>query len=151
VDPATKLFTIVDLSSVWVIANAYERDLHLIHDGDRATVNARAYPSLSLEGRVNYIDPQLNEQTRTALVRVEVSNPRGELRLGMYGDVAIAATATTPVVTVPKSAIQTVGSHQAVYLAMPSDPTKFTEREVQLGRSAGDVIEVVSGLKAGDS
>jgi cobalt-zinc-cadmium efflux system membrane fusion protein len=151
VDPATKLFTVVDLSSIWVIASAYERDLHRIREGARATVTAKAYPELSLEGRVSYIDPQLNEDTRTANVRVEVANPRGELRLGMYADVVIAGSGGAPVVTIPKRAIQNVGNHQVVYVPAPNDPTAFTEREVRVGRAVGDALEVVSGLKAGDS
>jgi membrane fusion protein, heavy metal efflux system len=151
VDPAAKLFTIVDLSNVWVIANAYEQDLHRIRDGARATVTLKAYPELSLEGRVRYIDPQLSENTRTAKVRVEIANPRGELRLGMYAEVVIVAAASTSAVVIPRSAVQNVGRHQVVYLAAPNDLTKFTEREVQVGRSMGDLLEIVSGVNAGDS
>src|SRR4030095_10185822 len=84
VDPAAKLFTIVDLSNVWVIASAYERELHRLHEGARATITTRAYPDTALDGRISYIDPQLSADTRTTKVRVEVANPRGELRLGMY-------------------------------------------------------------------
>jgi membrane fusion protein, heavy metal efflux system len=151
VDPAAKLFTIVDLSSVWVIANAYEQDLHRIREGARATVTLKAYPERSLEGRVRYIDPQLSENTRTAKVRVEIANPLGELRLGMYADVVIVAASSTSAVTIPRSAVQNVGRHQVVYLAAPNDLTKFTEREVQVGRSMGDLLEIVSGVNAGDS
>jgi membrane fusion protein, heavy metal efflux system len=151
VDPAAKLFTIVDLSSVWVIANAYEQDLHRIREGARATVTPKAYPERSLEGRVRYIDPQLSENTRTAKVRVEIANPRGELRLGLYADVVIVAASSTSVVTIPSSALQNVGRHQVVYLAAPNDLMKFTEREVQVGRSMGDLLEIVSGVNAGDS
>ena len=150
VEPATKLFTIVDLSSVWVIADVYERDLHRVREGARATVTARAYPDRSLEGRVSYIDPQLSEGTRTARIRVEVANPRGELRLGMFADVVIAGGGTQ-VLTVPKSAIQSVGGRQVVYLPAPDDPTKFAEREVRVGHATGDLVEVVSGVNAGES
>jgi RND family efflux transporter MFP subunit len=151
VDPAAKLFTIVDLSTVWLVADAYEQDLHRIRDGARATVMARAFPDRPFEGRVSYIDPQLSEATRTAKVRVEVANPRAELRLGMYADVVITAAGGRPVLAVPKGAVQNVGGRQVVYLPAPDDPTKFTEREIHAGRSEGDLIEVVSGLTAGDS
>jgi RND family efflux transporter MFP subunit len=151
VEPATKLFTIVDLSSVWVIADAYERDLHLVRDGARARVVPQAYPDQALDGRVSYVDPRLNEGTRTAQVRVEVPNPRGDLRLGMYADVVIAGAHGVQVPAIPRSAVQNVGSHQVVYLPTPGDPASFTEREVQIGRSAGDLLEVVSGVRAGDS
>jgi hypothetical protein len=85
-------------------------------------------------------------------VRVEVANPRGELRLGMYTDVAIAGgVGGAAIATIPKGALQNVGSRHVVYLPVPNDPTTFTERDVQVGRMVGDRIEVVSGLKPGDS
>lgn len=151
VDPATRLVTIVDLSSVWVIASVYERDLSRVREGARATVTVAAYPDLSLDGRVSYIDPQLKPDTRSAQVRIEVANPRGDLRLGMYADVVIADAGITAALAVPKDAIQNVGEHQVVYLAVPGDATKFIEREVQAGRATGNAVEIVSGLKQGDS
>jgi RND family efflux transporter MFP subunit len=151
VDPTTKLFAIVDLSNVWIIADVYERDLHRVREGARATVTTNAYPDLSFDGRVSYIDPQLNAGTRTAKLRVEVANPRGELRLGMYTDVAIAAASDTPVLSVPSGAVQNVGDRQVVYLAVPNEVGRFVEREVTLGRSSGDRVEVASGLTVADS
>jgi RND family efflux transporter MFP subunit len=151
VDPAAKLFTIVDLSNVWVIASAYERELHRLHEGARATITTRAYPDTALDGRISYIDPQLSADTRTTKVRVEVANPRGELRLGMYADVVIAAAGETPALTVAKAAIQNVGDRQVVYVLAPGDSTTFLEREVRTGRTVEDRVEVVSGLKGGDA
>jgi cobalt-zinc-cadmium efflux system membrane fusion protein len=151
VDPGTKLLTIVDLSNVWVIADVYERDLHRVREGVRATVTTNAYSDRSFEGTISYIDPQLNTGTRTAKVRIEVANPRGELRLGMYTDVAIAVGGASSVLSVPKGAIQNIGDRQVVYLPVPEAPAKFIEREVRVGRSSGDILEVLSGLAAGDS
>lgn len=151
VDPTTKLFTVVDLSNVWIVADVYERDLQRVREGTRATVTTTAYPDRPLEGRVSFIDPQLNTTTRTAKIRVEVANPRGDLRLGMYTDVAIASPGTAPVLSVPKEAIQSVGDRQFVYLSSAGDTTKFVEREVRLGRALGNQVEVASGLSAGDS
>jgi RND family efflux transporter MFP subunit len=151
VDATTRLLSIVDLSSVWIIGDVYERDLHRVAEGARATVTTRAYPDLSLDGRVSYIDPQLSAGTRTAKVRVEVANPRGELRLGMYTDVTVASASHTPVLSVPKGAVQTVGGRQVVYLPVHDEAAKFVEREVTLGRSSGEAIEVVSGVAAEDS
>lgn len=151
VDSSTKLFAVVDLSSVWVVADVYERDLQRVREGTRATVTTTAYPDLPLEGRVSFIDPQLNTGTRTAKVRVEVSNPRGDLRLGMYTDVAIASPGTASVLTVPRDAVQSVGDKQVVYVSPPDDPGKFVEREVSLGRTVGEQVEVLAGLSAGDS
>lgn len=151
VDPTTKLFTIVDLSSVWIVGDVYERDLQRVREGARATVTTVAYPSQPVEGRVSFIDPQLNAATRTAKVRVEVSNPRGELRMGMYTDVAIESAGTTAVLTIPRDAVQSVGDRQVVYVPSTTDGAKFIEREVRLERTAGDQVEVLAGLSAGES
>ncbi len=92
VDTATKLFTVVDLSSVWVVGALYERDFSRVRVGSAASITTTADPN-PRQGRVSYIDPQVSVDTRTARVRVEVPNPRHELRLGMYADVDVAATA----------------------------------------------------------
>jgi len=150
VETTTKLFTVVDLSSVWVIGALHERDFSRVHVGASATVTTTAYPGLALHGRVSYIDPQVSPDTRTARVRVEVSNPRQELRLGMYADIEIVAPANTQTVTIPRSAVQNVGDRQVVYLAHASEPGRFIERAVRLGEPSGERVEVLSGVKPGD-
>lgn len=150
VDPTTKLFTVIDLSNVWIIGDVYERDLHRVREGARATVTTNAYPDLALDGRVSYIDPQLDTTTRTAKVRVEVPNPRGVLRLGMFTDVAITSSRTPPVLSVPNGAIQNVGDRQVVYAALSDGASTFVERGVRVGRSLGDRVEILAGLAAGD-
>jgi RND family efflux transporter MFP subunit len=151
VDPSVKLFSVVDLSNVWIVADVYEKDLGRVRVGAPATVTTAAYPGLSLSARVSYIDPQLNASTRTAKARIEVANSRGELRLGMYTDVAIETAQGTSVISIPKSAVQSVADRQVVYVTVPGEPTKFIEREVRLGNSSGDVVEVISGLSSRDS
>ena len=150
VDTATKVFTVVDLSSVWVVGALYERDFSRVHAGRAASVTTTADPSHARQGRVSYIDPHVSADTRTARVRVEVSNPRQELRLGMYADIEIAATASGQAVMVPRSAVQTVNDRRVVYVANPTEPGKFTEREVRLGDASGEQVEIVSGVQPGD-
>lgn len=150
VDATTRLFTVVDLSNVWIIADVFEKDLSSVRVGERATVTTQAAPETSLGGRVSYIDPQLDVTTRTAKVRVEVANPRGELKLGMYADVLVAASAAGVIVSVPKGAVQNVSERQVVYLPMPEEPAKFLEREVRIGRTSDDLVEILSGVAAGD-
>jgi cobalt-zinc-cadmium efflux system membrane fusion protein len=149
VDRATKLFTVVDLSTVWVVADVYEGDFSRVHVGDETRVIMPAYPESIHRGQVSYISPQVSAETRTAKVRVEVPNPRGELRLGMYADVVITGRAGA-VPMIARSAVQHVGDRTVVYVVHPEEPGKFTEREVRLGRSTGEQVAVVSGLHVGD-
>lgn len=151
VDPATKLFTVVDLSSVWVVANLYEKDFARVRVGSPATITTQAYPDLVLQGRVSYVDTQVSPETRTAKVRIEVPNARGELRMGMYADALFGEGRdgqSTPVI--PRSAVQNIGDRTVVYLVDPKDPEKYIEREVRLGAVTGDQVAVIAGVMPGD-
>ena len=150
VDPSTELFTVVDLSTVWVIGALYERDFSRVSVGSQATVTTTAYPGLVLKGKVSYIDPQVSADTRTAKLRVEVTNREQLLRLGMYADMAIEDRVTTGVLVVPRTSVQSLGARQVVYLVEPKQPGKFVEREVRLADRVGDDVQVVAGVAAGD-
>jgi len=150
VDPSTALFKVVDLSTVWVVADLYERDFASVSLGTVVTVTTAAYPGIALPGKVSYIDPQVNPDTRTAKLRIEVANRGQQLRLGMYADVSVTETASSEVLVVPRTAVQTVGDRQVVYLADPKQPGKFVEREVRLGNVVGKDVEVTSGVMASD-
>ena len=128
----------------------YERDFSRVRVGNDATVMTAAYPGLSLRGRVSYIDPQVHAETRTARVRVEVPNPRGELRLGMYADLVVAGAPGASVPVIPRSAVQNVGDRTVVYLANPKEPGQFRQREVRLGDPSGEQVEVTAGLQPGE-
>ena len=150
VDTATKLFTVVDLSTVWVVADLYEKDFSRVGVGSEAVITTSAHPGVTLRGRVGYIDPQVSPQTRTAQLRIEVPNPRGELRLGIYADVVVTGAPGASSLSVPRGAVQNVGGRTVVYLAIPKEPGKFIEREVRLGQTSGDHVEVASGVQPGD-
>jgi membrane fusion protein, heavy metal efflux system len=150
VDPATKLFTVVDLSTVWVVADLYEKDFSRIRVGSQVAITTSARPDVTLRGRVSYIDPQVSADTRTAKVRIEVPNTGGELRLGMYADVVVAGASATSAPRVPRNAVQNVGDRTVVYLTNPKEPGKFVEREVRLGQTSGEQVDVVSGVQPGD-
>jgi cobalt-zinc-cadmium efflux system membrane fusion protein len=150
VDTATKLFTVVDLSTVWVVADLYERDLSRVRVGTEAAITTSARPELTLRGHVSYVDPQVSAETRTAKVRIEVANTGGELRLGMYADVVVFGASGTSAPGVPRAAVQNVGDRTVVYLANPNEPGRFVEREVRLSQTSGEQVEVVSGVQPGD-
>jgi RND family efflux transporter MFP subunit len=149
IDPATPLFTIVDLSTVWVIADLYERDFAKVRVNSPATVTSAAYPDLTLEGRVSYIDPQMQPETRTAKLRVEVPNASGQLRFGMYVDVQ-AGEAVRSGLLVPAAAVQMVGVRPVVYVASQEHPGRFVERTVEVGAASGGRVPVLAGLEAGE-
>jgi RND family efflux transporter MFP subunit len=150
VDQSTQLFTIVDLSTVWLVVDVFEKDFDRVRVGTAATITTRAYPDLALPGRVSYIDPQLHAETRTAKVRIEVPNARDELRLGMYADAVFQTEAAASAPAVPRTAVQNVGDRMVVYLASATEPGKFVEREVRLGAAAGDFVAVLTGVRTGD-
>jgi membrane fusion protein, heavy metal efflux system len=149
VDGATRLFTVVDLSTVWIVADVYERDFSRVRIGSEAAITTPAYPGTTLRGRVSYIDPQVNAATRTAKVRIEVANARSDLRLGMFADVDISTGEATARAMIPRASIQQVGNRSVVYVVDPQ-PGRFVERAVTLGASSGQQVEVVSGLQPGD-
>ena len=150
VDPTMKLFTVTDLSTVWVVADLYEKDFAGVPLGTQATVATAAYPDAEHHGTVSYIDPQLSAETRTARVRVEVNDPRHELRLGMYATMTIPIATEQGAAMIPRSAVQNVGDRTVVYLADATQAGRFSERDVRLGAISGDRVAVRDGLRVGD-
>jgi RND family efflux transporter MFP subunit len=151
VDPSMSLFTISDLSSVWIVGELYERDFGAASVGTPVSVTFPAYPDLQLSGKIAYIDPQVKAETRTAQVRVEVPNPKRQLRLGMLAEVLLANGQQSNSISIPRSAVQTLANRTVVYVQDPRTPTRFIERQVVLGESAGtDSVRVESGLQVGE-
>jgi cobalt-zinc-cadmium efflux system membrane fusion protein len=153
VEAGTPLFTVADLSTVWVVAELFEQDFARVRVGTPVTVTVPAYADLRLQARVSYIDPQVSAATRTAKVRVELPNVGQQLRLGMYADVQVGVSSAADLtgVTVPRAAVQTVGDRSVVYVASAGIPGQFVERAVRLGDAAGAQVRIVSGLTAGES
>jgi RND family efflux transporter MFP subunit len=149
IDLATALFTVTDLSTVWVIADLYERDFEGVGVGSPVSVTTPAYPGMDLRGRVDYIDPQVQPETRTAKLRAEVPNAGNRLRFGMFVDVSIGARSARPVVMVPKGAVQTVGTQSVVYVS--TGPGRFVQRDVTIGDAMGNEVAISSGLEPGDA
>ena len=150
VNSGQELFVVTDLGTVWVIGDLYERDFPRVRVGSQATVTVPSAPDGKTQGRVAYIDPRVDPATRTAKVRVEVSNRSGDLRLGMFVTVAFQTNATEHVTVVPPAAVQTIGDRSVVYVPADSDEGKFVERLVKLGARSGEFVQVLEGLKPGD-
>lgn len=144
-----ELFTVADLSTVWVMASINEKDFSVIHAGTTAAVTAPAYPGRVWKGRVVYIQPQVDPNTRTAQARIEVANPDEDLRLDMYMDVAFMS-ATGKGLAVPESAVQAIGEKQYVFLPVSDSDGSFAVREVKLGPASNGFYPVLDGLKLND-
>lgn len=150
VDPTTPLLTVTDLSTVWVIVDVYEKDFSQFKVGSPAQITTHAYPDRVIEGRVSYIDPQVSPETRTAKARIEVPNPRGDLRFGMYAEALFRNGSGALMPMVPRASVQNVGDRTVVYLVDPGRPGTFIEREVRVGAAVGDQMPVIAGVQAGD-
>ena len=154
VQAGASLFSIADLSTVWVIANVPESQLNMLRVGTLAEVRSAALGQTIAKGRVTYIDPVLNEETRTGRVRLEVVNPNQQLKIGTFVEVGFtgAAPSTLPVATelvVPAGAVQTVEGKTVVFVPGPK-PGQFVSRDVELGDQTDGFRKVLSGLVAGD-
>jgi RND family efflux transporter MFP subunit len=149
-NPAQELFTVADLSKVWVMASINEKDFSTIPVGTAATVTASAYPGRVWRGRVVYIQPQVDPNTRTAQARIEVTNPGEVLRLDMYTDVAFISETGKKVLAIPESAVQAIGDKQYVFLPVKDSDGSFSVRQVRLGPPANGYFPVVDGLKLDD-
>lgn len=146
-----ELLRITDLSSVWVIAQVFERDLVRLRVGSGASVTSDAFPGSVFRGQITYIDPQFDNATRTGKVRIELDNPGGALKLGMYVKAAFGALGdsekTAPVISA--SAVQRIGDQDTVFLPT-EDPVVFALRSVRLGPDVDGRRVVLEGLKVGD-
>jgi cobalt-zinc-cadmium efflux system membrane fusion protein len=146
-DNSPNLFTISDLSRVWVLCDVNENDVPAVRVGDAADIRANAYPDQVLAGHVGNIGAVLDPTLRTAKVRVELPNP-GFLRVGMFVTAAFHGQAKTPHVVVPGTAVLHLHDRDWVYLA--TGERTFERRAVVIGPTlSGNLQEVVSGLAAG--
>jgi multidrug efflux pump subunit AcrA (membrane-fusion protein) len=147
--PGERIYRLADLSSVWVLAQIYEQDLAFVRVGQDATVRVTYGSERLIEGSVETLLPQVEEQTRTATARIVLPNPDASLRPGMFVDVRFVAKLADAAVLVPDLAVLRSGEHNTVFIAR--DNGTFEPREVRLGvRSQGNFYEVLSGLAAGE-
>ena len=151
VEANKELMRVTNLASVWVIAQVYERDLGLLRTGSGASVTTDSYPGKLFRGHVTYIDPNINQETRTAQVRVELENPGQILKIGMYVNVAFGSTGTAErtMPTIPSTAVQNMKEKQVVFVATDK-PTVFAIKPVRLGKENNGQYTVLEGLNVGD-
>src|SRR6266436_366126 len=146
VQPDTRLFTITDLSKVWIYAAVFQDEIGKVHPGDPATVTVDAYPGTSFDGRVDFIQPQIDPMTRTAKVRCEFKNPKGQLLPGMFAHVALDLPMGEQTV-IPDTAVLRTGTHNVAFIDRGDG--YLTPAEIELGPHVGDQFIVLKGLAQG--
>jgi membrane fusion protein, copper/silver efflux system len=148
VDPEMELFTIIDLSEVWVLGEIYEYELPFVRVGQLAEVSfPYAVPAKTLHGKVSFISPFVDPKTRTSQVRIEFSNPGLELKPDSFANVVLHANLGSLLV-VPQDAVLNTGTEQYVFLDLGQGYVE--PRRVQVGPASGESVAILKGLKPGD-
>jgi cobalt-zinc-cadmium efflux system membrane fusion protein len=150
VQKADDAFRIIDLSRLWILLDVYEKDLRRVHVGQQVDLRSEARPGETSHARVAYVNPLLDEKTRTAQVRVELDNTDGKLSPGQFvsarliGDPSLAPIEA---LAVPRSAVQTIDGRRVVFVKRGE---RFERRVVELGQSGAELVEIKSGVDEGD-
>ena len=146
--PGDTPFEITDLSRVWGIADVYEPEIPRVRLGMPADLDLSTFPGEVFHGRVAFIDPLLDPKSRTVKVRVELPNPKGELKPEMFGEMRLKSQ-TRKGLVVPVDAVLDSGARKIVFVALGDG--RFEPREVQVGSNLGEKVEILSGVKAGET
>jgi membrane fusion protein, copper/silver efflux system len=146
--PGDVLFRVADTSVVWAMVDVAERDLGAIAVGQPVTVKARSFPGREFQGKISVIYPQVNRETRTARVRIELPNADLALLPDMYVDADINTGNPDPVLAIPDSAVLDTGSKQAVFV--DKGQGRFEPRDVKLGHRGDGYVEVRAGVAEGE-
>lgn len=146
--PGDKLYTVSDLSTVWMYADLYEKDIAGVQIGQVVNVTTGAYPGETFTGQVTFINPVLDDGTRTVKVRVAMGNPGGKLKPNLFVNVALRVPLTESLV-IPVSSLLDTGTRKIVFVKQ--DEETFVKRDIVTGQEADGYIQVLSGLQQGDN
>jgi cobalt-zinc-cadmium efflux system membrane fusion protein len=141
------LFKIIDLSSVWIDANVFEKDLERVRVGQVVNVTVTAFPESTFSGRVILVSSVVDTETRTVKVRTEVSNRDGRLKPDMFANVEIVTAVHRTAISIPLSAVLDDGEKSVVFVA---DGNDFKKKEVTIGIKNDDRVEIIDGLNEGE-
>jgi cobalt-zinc-cadmium efflux system membrane fusion protein len=145
---ATQCFTISDMSTVWVLVNVYQNQLAYVHRGDAVTVQTDAYPT-AFHGKISYLAPALDPNTRTLQARIVTQNPGDKLKNQMYVTATVVAGRIAKAITVPAASVLRNAENQP-FVYVQTGATQFSRRMVQIGETQDGRIEILGGLSPGD-
>lgn len=143
-----ELFTIVDTSSVWALADVYEKDIQFVARGGECAVTLASYPKDVFKGKITYLSDTLDPASRTAKLRCVLANSDGRLKLEMFATVSLPTRDSRTGVTVPATALQEINTQPVVFVQ--TEPTKFEKRLVQVGERNEQKAEILSGVRTGE-
>ncbi len=146
--PGMPLYTIADLSTVWVLADVYQSEMAMVAPGYAAVVSASFLPGETFRGRIDFVYPTLTEETRTVKVRLVIPNPKGLLKPGMFVRVSVSGKAREAL-AIPRSALIQTGERQIAFVEQSAGV--FAPREMKTGVQGKDFVEVLSGLSQGET
>lgn len=153
IEAGTSLMTISNIASVWVIANVPENLMPRLHVGTPAEIRVAALAQGTLNGSINYIDPQLNEETRTGRIRIELPNPGERLKAGMFVEVGFqAGTGSTAgqELVIPSSAVHRIGDRTVAFIPKNGESGAFEVRDIEIGSMVEGYHRIISGLELGE-
>ncbi len=146
---ATQVFTISNMSSVWVMADVYQKDLPYVKIGDAVTITADSYPGVEFHGKISYIAAALDPNTRTLQARIDVKNPKGELKKDMYVVATVQGGTISNALTVPVAAVMRDAENQP-YVYVVGQDNQFSRRSVTVGETNQTIAQLTSGVSPGD-
>jgi cobalt-zinc-cadmium efflux system membrane fusion protein len=149
VDTEKELFTVADISTVWVLADVYEKDLAKITRDGSVAVKVDAYPDRTFTGRITHVSDLIDPATRAAKVRCVVDNRDGALKLDMFAKVTLGTVEERQAMTVPVDAVQLVDNQPLVFVRQSA--TRFERKNVQVGRRTEGLVEILGGLADGQA
>jgi RND family efflux transporter MFP subunit len=156
VEPGKHLLTIADISTLWVIANVPEGQISALRVGTPAEISHPELGTRVSTGQVAFVDPVLNEETRTGRVRVEIRNPGERLKIGMFVEVSFETSTSkadneaSTVIVVPDAAVQRMGDRAIVFIPSSAKPGEFEVRDVEPGEAMDGIHQIRSGLRPGE-
>jgi cobalt-zinc-cadmium efflux system membrane fusion protein len=145
--PDEPVFTIANLSVLWIEADIVEKDLARVRRGAEARVSVTAYPNEVFAGKVTYVGAMMDKETRTVRARIEVPNPKGELKPEMFATASIATDSVRKVLAIPESAVTLIQGLPTVYV---EEGEGFEARSIEIAERVGGRVIVKSGIKAGE-
>jgi Cu(I)/Ag(I) efflux system membrane fusion protein len=148
VKPVTDILSLADLSSVWLLAEVFERQANWVEVGQIAEIYLSYLPGKVWKGRVEYVYPSLNQKTRTLKVRIRMNNPGERLKPNMFAAVLIFGGAKNDVISIPREALISTGDEQRVIVEVK--PGEYSAKKVVSGIESGDFVEIKSGISVDD-